>query len=358
MKAAFDYAKRFVMGMAALQLFTACGAAPEAGDEEVAEIELPILNGDSVASPDVHVLLYPPQTGSICSGTLLSDRWVVTVGHCDLATSPATVVYRGSETRTAIRVVKHPNVDLDVALVELSSPFPNVWPTSMYPWSPQTLVGKDVTCYGYGHNTIPLSGQTTLRQGVMRVVEAHSDDLVFSRAPGRDQMILPGDSGGGCFLNINSRALVSVAFGAEVATDPNTGQLTAVYNGHSVPTSAFSQWALPIMASSGQRLICHGRECVSNPRPLPHRLSQEVAWRPCSGELSGPGSYYFDYDISYDMELNRDYVQVAGQLLTGVGTRQGRTNASHLGHQVVLWTDYSVGSNGIDWLRARCPNDP
>ena len=65
MKAAFHCAKRLVLAVATLQMLTAGGAAAEAGDEEVAAIALPILNGAAVASPDVPVLLYPPQTGSM-----------------------------------------------------------------------------------------------------------------------------------------------------------------------------------------------------------------------------------------------------------------------------------------------------
>jgi hypothetical protein len=172
-------------------------------------------------------------------------------------------------------------------------------------------------------------------------------------ADSREQIALDGDFGGGCFLENKARALVGVA-----SFNARSLETDEAYMAGYVPTSAFSRWALPLISASTQRLICHGRECVTNPRPLPDRLSQEVAWQPCPGQLTAPGNFAFGYELVYDMELNYDYVLMNGSFHTGVGTETGTSYASHFGNRVAVYTDRSVPSNGISWLRAHCPNDP
>jgi hypothetical protein len=177
--------------------------------------------------------------------------------------------------------------------------------------------------------------------------------LMVVPADGREQIALDRDFGGGCFLNGNARALVGVA-----SFNARSLETEEVYMAGYVPTSAFSRWALPIIASPGQHLICHGRECLTNPVPLPNSLSEEVAWQPCPGQLSAPGHYSFDYELVYDMESGYDQVLMNGQFHTGAGTESGTSVASHFGNRVVVYTDFNVQSNGISWLRAHCPSDP
>jgi hypothetical protein len=343
--------------LAALPGVTACSGG-EGELEQLASEQAEILNGDEVASADVHVKLVTPVSPTeqgICSGTLLNERWIVTAKHCGASSSGnVTTLTRGGDTRTVVAVVNHPS--LDVTLVQASSAFPNVWPTSMYPWDPQRLVNQDVTCYGYGVNALPGSGHGTLRKGAMHVDRTDSH-IVVVPADGRNQISAPGDSGGGCFLNNKSRALLGVAEFVMGTVDSN-GDLNHIESAHYVPTSAFSQWALPIIGNPAHRLFCNGRECVTNPRPLPNNVGQEVAWRPCDGELSGPGGYSFYFEMNYDMELNYDKILIDGTFVTGSGTKTGNSSASHLGHRLGVYTDYSVASPGIGWLRARCPNDP
>lgn len=344
---------KLIAAAAAVAQLTGCGAAPDQ-PESYGTTQSEIRSGDAVAAADVHIRITAADGSKFCSGTLLNERWVVTAKECFYLLGDHPTLDRDAETRTVANYVPHPS--LDVLLVQASSAFANVWPTSMYPWSPQTLVGQPVTCYGYGHNVEPTGGAGTLRRGAMQVVWADGSSnplLTVVPADSRHQITLDGDFGGGCFLENKSRALVGVA-----SFNARSLETEEVNVAGYVPTSGFSRWALPLISDSSQRLICHGRECLTNPTPLPDRLSQEVAWRPCSGQLTGPGSYPFGYELVYDMELNYDSVLMNGSFHTGAGTETGTSYASHLGNRVAVYTDRNGPSNGISWLRAHCPNDP
>ena len=58
------------------------------------------------------------------------------------------------------------------------------------------------------------------------------------------------------------------------------------------------------------------------------------------------------------MEYRYDQILFNGGFLTGAGTARGTSNASHFGNRVGVYTDRNIESQGIRWLRARCPNDP
>lgn len=341
-------------GLAALPLF-GCGADPadQGSTEPLGVIQSEILNGTTVASAGIHVyLLEPTGAGTYypCSGTLLTDRWILTAKHCEMTTAGS--LSRGSDTRGIAQVVNHPS--LDIALVQASSAFPNTYTTSMYPWAPSNLVNQQVTCYGYGSNQLGGAGAGTLRSGALRVSAADSQYLTLVAANSNNQMPFYGDSGGACLLGTTSPAIIGVLSGG----NNNGGINVAPTEDYYVPTSSFSQWALPIVAGSSERIACLGRECVTNPVPLPHNLWVEKAWRPCPDQLTGPGGYTFSFEAQYSFETNYDYLLVNGEWRTGSGTYSGTSTASHLGHQLQVWTDYSVASSGVSWLRARCPGDP
>jgi hypothetical protein len=338
--------------LCSLPLYGCAGEAPGDVPEDVDTLQSPIFNGDDVAAPGINVLVKnsPSFPAVVCSGTLLTDRWVVVAKSCEAGA--AAMIYRGAETRAASQVVNHP--DLDITLVQAASAFPNVFVTSMFPWEPARLLNRQLTCYGYGFSAAGNVGAGTLRKGNVLVNAGTSTRLTVGPADAKNQLPWVGDTGGGCFIENTSRALAGVVIGFTATPDGS-----APSKSYLIPTSAFSQWAIPIIAGSTPPLACLGRECVSNPRPLPNNVSSETAWQPCPGQLTGPGGYRFDYDIQYNFERGYDRFTVNGQSLTGAGSLSGTgAPASHLGHRLSTYTDRSVQSPGVSWLRAKCPNDP
>jgi hypothetical protein len=91
---------------------------------------------------------------------------------------------------------------------------------------------------------------------------------------------------------------------------------------------------------------------------LLNNTSKTESWHPCPGQLTGAGSYLYDFELDYNFELNYDRFRIGSVTATGIGKATGTTNASHLGIQLDVFTDGSLRSVGVTWLGARCPGDP
>jgi hypothetical protein len=163
---------------------------------------------------------------SMCSGELLTNRYVITAKHCvdRVYSSYQVTVTMGKATRKAEFIpTKHPTAD--VALVRLATPFPMPgaalsFKRPIYSGALRQggLLWDMVSCYGYGQTT-KAATEGMLTTGVFQVTAILDDEGKF-RVGGLNtgRTILFGDSGGGCFLTRNGRhELAGIA--VQVQTD-------------------------------------------------------------------------------------------------------------------------------------------
>lgn len=304
-------------------LLAACGVAADTGtalDEEgdtgaehLGRGSQEIINGTTVPAPDSGMVLVYGTGG--CSGTLLTNEWILTAAHClsagNLSNPGSITLVYGAQQKTADRAAHHPSAanGLDVALVHVSTPFSHKGSTSgysrgIYAGSTASLVGKQLTCLGYGANTFDEAGFGTLRLGLISVGSVEGPGYRLS-ANGQGQIEWKGDSGGSCMLDVQGGRLIT---GVQSSSTYNAASKT-VLSAWQPAAESFRTWVLGTL---------HGTIRTPNPfeSPLANNVYRLSIRDPCNGGC-------FNWTASYDFESGYDYGHLGSASLNDSGTSSG-----------------------------------
>lgn len=221
---AFTLSAGLVVGGAGCVTTVGDGDEERDGDEELGVAQSTLRNGTVVtpwaagssASHERAIV----QIGG-CTGTVVAPSWVLSAKHCSFAVGATIASKRpsGDVVRTVDRVTPHPT--LDTVMLHVSQAFTDIPAVTPYAGTTTaSLLGKTLTCYGYGYKSATLApdagagpcsggtgllapycvtGSTELRSGALVATAETDPSLIRTNENAAGQSILPGDSGGPCF---------------------------------------------------------------------------------------------------------------------------------------------------------------
>jgi hypothetical protein len=322
----------------------ACGPLDPADGEHGEPLETieasthAIINGTPTTSDNTHLHVQVLNPDGIeagrCSAELVRNTWAITTKHC-FTVAGQTAVLRGNGVKGYSKQIVA-NERRDLALIELTEAVPidgstNGYRQHFYPWSAEWLKGEPVVVYGYGRDY-------ALERANLVVNSAAPHQLAFNRNDS-GQTTEDGDSGGGSYLtNITWEGRPVLASLTAFGPDDFSWSGQAVVG---IELAWVYQTLFP-----NQNLVCDGPACATTVPALPDNLvTPPVNFQPCSEA--------WEYQASYALEQDFDYLKLDGVSHTGTGAIRG-VKAAGSSLQIQLTTDGSVASSGLTMLKARC----
>jgi hypothetical protein len=325
-----------------------------------------IIQGDPIAADNSGSVIV--NAAGFCSGTLLTNDWVITAAHCglDIATPANVSVVMGAQTSVGVFAVTHPS--LDFALLRLATPLrmngsATGFRMPLYSDTTASLGGKILTCRGYGCNRYTnapggdgfdcVGNDGTLRQAMLLAKQGEYDDYNFDVAANdRGQLTGPGDSGTGCFASTANGLALAGILKAGGRPEDNAAEA------HFGRPENWRDWAMAYVNGNPVPLPDQWHVGTSTPeqflkRPLANGARGTHTWNPC------PGGQQYLFSPVFDLEAGGDFVTLTSDGATEKLTGRGRMECFGRGPIMAsLETNSSNQSGGLLSMPIACNRTP
>lgn len=264
-----------------------------------------------------------------CSGVMLNPNWMLTAKHCvDAPNSSWVRVFAAAQpspmkqfelwprTEYSSVIYKHPTEDVALVYFQKADPYYTLsYSNPIHQGSDASLVGKTVTCYGYGFDGA--GGEARVRSAAMVVTEtSYSHNYLLDdryRAHGffmptnqAGQVLSYGDSGGPCFVNVGG-----ARFLAGVTHSVTLGDGGAETGNYEAGAEYFRDWVYQITGTVA------GQTCsMESSRIQLGTTSAAVTWT-TSNLAQGKAEYSLDGATWTSAQCKMIGIQVPCWLLTG-----------------------------------------